>query len=110
MKLSQAQKDALLTGLHLLAKDGPSDTHFGICHNLDQLVVQGLEYLDVYSFVSQTSVTWPGLTGMVWTSEDGYLSSCAYPIRNTRRAALWEGDQLTQRMSLIEYLTAYLQA
>lgn len=105
MKLSQAQKDALLTGLHLLAKDGPSNTTFGICLNLDQLAPGQ----NAYGFVSHHSVGWPGLTGEVWV-DDSDTKRCTYPIEREYGTPLWEGSQLEQRMSLIEYLTATLQA
>ena len=105
MELSQAQKDALLTGLHLLAKDGPSNTSVGICWNLEQLAPGQ----HAYDLVSHYSVGWPGLTGEVWVDGSG-TERCTYPIKRAASVRLWAGSQLKQRMSLIKYLSASLQA
>lgn len=113
MKLNQVQRDELLTGLQILMDNGPSDPFYGICNNLEAAMGYCLT-VDPYLFVSLVSVSWPGITGTVHTSEeDGEPESC-YPIARTyadgRRDPLWAGVQLKQRNELMQYLVNWLKA
>ena len=112
MKLTQVQRDELLTGLQILMDNGPSDPFYGICNNLAS-AMGGCRTVDPYLFVSLVSVSWPGITGTVYTSEDGEPESC-YPIARTytggRRDPLWSGVQLKQRNELMQYLVDWLLA
>lgn len=108
-KYNKTQKKALLKALHTLAKDGPVRRSYGICGNLDEIVVQGRKRIDTYHFVSFNAVNWPGRTGVV--KDYGSGAQSVYPIyRGPGREPLWEGAQLEQRMSLIAYLTEQLEA
>lgn len=109
MKLTQAQRKALHIAIIKLAEDGPADYTMGICWNLNQLYVQGPKFLDVYAFVSENSVTWPGRTGDL--DQGTVTRSCSYPIKREYdadgdRLPLWEGMQGDARRSLIRYLMA----
>lgn len=112
MKLTQVQREELLAGLQILMDNGPSDTGFGICNNLES-AMGGWRTVDPYLFVSLVSVSWPGITGTVYTGEDGEPESC-YPIARTytdlRRDPLWAGVQLKQRHELMQYLADWLKA
>lgn len=104
MKLTQLHRRGLRMALTKLNEDGPDDSAFGICYNLNCLFKQGKDYLDVYVFVAEHGATWPGRTGKL---DDEGLS--VHPILreykdDESRVPLWEGTQLDQRRSLIRYL------
>lgn len=112
MKLTKAQRLALRKALHTLAKDGPV-TEYGICHNLSELVVQGKKFIDTYTFVGTVSVTWPEVDKSAIVTESDGVQRAAYPItreydENEYRLPYWEGAQLEKRMSLIKYLSDWL--
>lgn len=112
MKLTQVQREELLAGLQILMDKGPIDPFYGICNNLES-AMGFYRTVDPYLFVSLVSVSWPGITGTVHTSEDGEPESC-YPIARTHtdgcRDPLWAGVQLKQRHELMQYLVDWLKA
>lgn len=108
MNLTTEQKEQLLAGLRNLAATGPTDPRYGICWNLK--VECGDIGCNVYSFVSQTSVSWPGREGSITGRR---AARCCYPIDRTydadgARLPLWEGEALTKRLTLMVYLESYL--
>lgn len=114
MKLLKYQKRALRKAVETLLNDPTSrvNPRLGICWHLDNLVEQGATFVNAYSVVAHYSVDWPERTGELCPSEDGVVA-CHWPIpkeygADEERMSLWQGNQLTQRISLLKYLLTRL--
>lgn len=98
---------ALLDGLRRLraSSDHVTNDYWGICYNLDALVPR----CGAYEVVAVLCVDWPLCSGSTTTVrfQDHMVPSCAHPIRNG--PSRWTGEQLCQRLALIDYLISRLE-
>jgi len=101
-KYSLEEIEALRKALLGLLATGPTNSGYGVCHNLQArpelsrriLNEEGVfEYFDAYSFVAKESIGWPHHNG------DG-----AYFITRTEHFGLWEDENGERRVNLIHYL------
>ena len=114
MKLTIGKRKALLKALDHIYRTGPSKAHLGICWSL-QDVLKYRGKLDAYAFVAKVSMLWPRVdkAAMVHVFPDG-VSGVSWPIRRQYdadgyRLPYWEGDQLSERTALLEFLIDYLK-
>lgn len=111
MKLTDLQRDELLTALRTLQDKGPVDSGYGICFNLEEIIGPD-RTVDAYTFVARVAVHWPGLTGRVVEGPVTGHKESWNPIARTymggQRDPLWSGQQLRMRKELIDFLIDWL--
>lgn len=100
-------QEALLRAAFLKVRDeGPTDYVVGVCYNVHDLV-RGKGTPCPYHIVGTLAATWPELHPESALDEKGVHN---YPIAGLRGrgGALWEGEQLRLRISLINHVLDHL--
>ncbi|MEG2706901.1 MAG: hypothetical protein RR959_06130 [Erysipelotrichaceae bacterium] len=99
---SQYQVKGLLEGL-LWLKETALNTPFtlrketGICRKLN-LYCSDYETMYEYAFVEKASLGWVGHSGRKF-----------YPVKDNYNLGCWEGENLEQRLSLLEHLIGVVE-